>query len=160
MAKSITNRPTWVNMVDRRWKPRSCLVVSELRLLTRYVAKFMCRKNPNSPKFTQSDLEYDPALYQRDRGEADWDTRSISTMAMGSTMTGSTFFNGGKYDRYLNHGPAGHQEYEMGKLDSMEEPLLSPRSMALQQQGFSSQQTLIPYVSCKRALFRYSSDCV
>ncbi|KAF8526059.1 DUF221-domain-containing protein [Hysterangium stoloniferum] len=27
----------------------------------------------------QGDLEYDPALYQRDRGELDWDQRSIST---------------------------------------------------------------------------------
>jgi len=69
-------------------------------------------------------------------------------MAMGSTVTGSTstFLNGGKYDRYLNHGPGG-QEYELGKFDGMEEPLLSPRSMALQQQGFASQQSLIPYVS-------------
>ena len=30
----------------------------------------------------QRDLEYDPALYQRDRGELDWDARSIASAAI------------------------------------------------------------------------------
>ena len=99
---------------------------------------------------SQNDLEYDPVLYQRDRGELDWDARSIASTNIldgpspgfahvrnhGSTSSLSKF---GGYDRYLAEGPHGPGEIEMLKMDSMQEPLLSPRSM-----GFAaSQQSLI-----------------
>ncbi|KAF8911516.1 hypothetical protein CPB84DRAFT_1812352 [Gymnopilus junonius] len=96
----------------------------------------------------QNDLMYDPALYQRDRGELDWDARSIaSTAVMDGTPTmhyntpSKSMLN--VYDKYLAHGPASAastENIEMAHLDSMEEPLLSPRSMAIQ--GFASQQSL------------------
>ncbi|EJT96751.1 DUF221-domain-containing protein [Dacryopinax primogenitus] len=70
----------------------------------------------------QNDLEYDPQLYQRDRGEQDWDTRSIaSTVAFGSSQeVKSTFVplvegvhdhekpKLAAIDSYLQYGP-GHQ---------------------------------------------------
>ncbi|KAF8952519.1 late exocytosis, associated with Golgi transport-domain-containing protein [Flammula alnicola] len=99
----------------------------------------------------QRDLEYDPALYQRDRGELDWDARSIaSTVAFGDGLKthhanlSSKAFAG--YDKYLTHGPGSTSEHEieLSQLDSMQEPLLSPHAMALHQQGFTSQQSLSP----------------
>ncbi|KZT69635.1 DUF221-domain-containing protein [Daedalea quercina L-15889] len=82
----------------------------------------------------EQDLEYDPTLYQRDRGELDWDQRSVSSATLigdnGSTahlnpagraaspapsrMTG--------YDRYLASGP--QPEIEMARLDYDQQPLL------------------------------------
>lgn len=75
----------------------------------------------------QRDLEYDPALYRRDRGELDWDQRSItSTAILGNTGSGDNAslyhqkthqyagsINGGRaspapppFDRYLAQGPS------------------------------------------------------
>ncbi|KAJ3918471.1 DUF221-domain-containing protein [Lentinula edodes] len=76
----------------------------------------------------QRDLEYDPALYRRDRGELDWDARSIaSTTLMNdaasiapSQMQGGASLPG--YDKYLASGPGA---YELSRLDSQQEPLLS-----------------------------------
>ncbi len=71
----------------------------------------------------QSDLEYDPALYQRDRGELDWDQRSIAT-ALDST---ANFSAGGRnspapslpgYNRYLNQGPGVDSEIELVRFDN------------------------------------------
>jgi hypothetical protein len=77
----------------------------------------------------QSDLEYDPALYQRDRGELDWDQRSIST-ALDST---SVFPAGGRnspapslpgYGQYLRQGPSLGSEIELSRFDPDHQPLL------------------------------------
>ena len=75
---------------------------------------------------SQRDLEYDPALYQRDRGELDWDQRSIGTTNIlagdGSSISPSkSVFYAGRaspapsygrgspapsvYDRYMSKGP-------------------------------------------------------
>jgi hypothetical protein len=79
----------------------------------------------------QNDLEYDPALYQRDRGELDWDQRSIAT-ALDST---ANFPAGGRnspapsfsgYNRYLTHGPRGDSEIELSRFDLDQQPLLPP----------------------------------
>ncbi len=79
----------------------------------------------------QSDLEYDPALYQRDRGELDWDQRSIAT-ALDST---ANFSAGGRnspapslpgYNRYLNQGPGVDSEIELVRFDPDQQPLLPP----------------------------------
>jgi hypothetical protein len=110
----------------------------------------------------QNDLEYDPALYRRDRGELDWDQRSMaSTNILGdnaSTLQASKsqyYANVSSkpsgYDQYLVKGPrtnmASASDIELTHIDSMKEPLLSPRSMDFyQQQAFSSQQTLTPSV--------------
>jgi len=50
------------------------------------------------------------------------------------------------YDNYLAHGPGSVSEHEieLKRFDTAEEPLLSPRSVAMQQQGFTSQQSLAP----------------
>jgi len=95
----------------------------------------------------QGQLEYDPALYQRDRGELDWDRRSIASTVMfdgESTLqpaksqyyaNESTLQFQGR-DRYLAQGPGAidhKSEFEMGAMDS-QEPLLSPRSLEYQQQ--------------------------
>ncbi|KAG1760603.1 hypothetical protein EDD22DRAFT_1043847 [Suillus occidentalis] len=75
----------------------------------------------------QRDLEYDPVLYRRDRGELDWDQRSIASTAIfgnaGSGDNASLYhqkvhqyagsINGGRaspappaFDRYLAQGPS------------------------------------------------------
>ncbi|KAH7883216.1 hypothetical protein F5I97DRAFT_1980176 [Phlebopus sp. FC_14] len=85
----------------------------------------------------QRDLEYDPALYQRDRGEVDWDARSIASTAIfghnhsdtaslyhqkthfyaGSISGGRASPAPGAYDRYLASGPSNSQsEFELARL--------------------------------------------
>ncbi|KAH7927441.1 DUF221-domain-containing protein [Leucogyrophana mollusca] len=86
----------------------------------------------------QRDLEYDPALYQRDRGELDWDQRSIASGAVFSNVGSDaasiyqqkshyyTASNGGRaspaptaYDRYMAKGPSNSQsEIELARLDT------------------------------------------
>lgn len=95
----------------------------------------------------QSELEYDPALYQRDRGELDWDQRSISSSTIlndaPTTLEHqkSQFYagSGGKprapagYDHYLVHGTT--HEIEMSRFDAGgndQYPLLAD------QRGYSS----------------------
>jgi len=77
-------------------------------------------------------LEYDPALYQRDRGELDWDQRSIASTAMfGNAGSGdntslyhqNTHYHAGSmgggraspvpsaFDRYLAKGPSQSQSH-------------------------------------------------
>lgn len=79
----------------------------------------------------QNDLEYDPVLYQRDRGEDNWDNQSISSTNILSdrgaspapTMVG---INHSQLDRYLGRGQS--SEYEMSKLGPVEQdkyPLLN-----------------------------------
>lgn len=89
----------------------------------------------------QADLEYDPIMYQRDRGEADWDQRSISSINMLDT---ASTLNGhypspsvSKLNEYYSHGPQKApfaSDIELNALDSQTEHLLSPRSLAFQQQ--------------------------
>ncbi|GLB37735.1 putative cytosolic domain of 10TM putative phosphate transporter [Lyophyllum shimeji] len=107
---------------------------------------------------SQNDLEYDPTLYQRDRGELDWDARSMASTVMydGPESAKSPYQHGSSpsvsklpgYDRYLTGGPQHHHQHsdiELSKLDSMQEPLLDPRSFEYyqQQQGVVSQQSLM-----------------
>ncbi|KIP11341.1 hypothetical protein PHLGIDRAFT_99971 [Phlebiopsis gigantea 11061_1 CR5-6] len=79
----------------------------------------------------QHDLEYDPTLYQRDRGD-DWDARSVSSanilasgkadyMVAGRASPAPSKIAG--YDRYLNQGP--QPEIEMSRLDIDQLPLLN-----------------------------------
>lgn len=103
----------------------------------------------------QRDLEYDPAQYQRDRGELDWDTQSIASSNFLGGMNdpvqrGKTPFyanatnNLPGYDKYMagSTGPA--ENYELAHIDSPREPLLQPGTLEYyrQQQGFGSQQSL------------------
>lgn len=86
----------------------------------------------------QSDLEYDPALYQRDRGEIDWDTQSTMSnnlLDRNSRMeTKSAYYSPTVkqvpvgYEQYLQHGPQ-HAGYELKRLDTdLNIPLLAARS--------------------------------
>ncbi|KAF8342679.1 uncharacterized protein EI90DRAFT_2964439 [Cantharellus anzutake] len=82
----------------------------------------------------QSDLEYDPALYQRDRGEQDWDARSInSNMLLGDAgpagAPGHTpRMRSADLKGYMERGPGSHIELNRldytGTTDSL--PLLQP----------------------------------
>ena len=83
----------------------------------------------------QRDLEYDPAMYQRDRGD-DWETQSISSSNILDTK--SMYPDGGRsspapskalnYDRYLAYGP--QPEIEMTRLDIPDnQPLLNQVSL-------------------------------
>jgi len=80
----------------------------------------------------QTDLEYDPTLYQRDRGEADWDARSVGTGTMLSddfSRAGSpvlkqsnTFGSNPELESYMRHGPksslsASQSNIELSRLD-------------------------------------------
>ncbi|KAI0062426.1 DUF221-domain-containing protein [Artomyces pyxidatus] len=116
----------------------------------------------------QRDLEYDPALYQRDRGELDWDARSISTTNMMSDAgsvypSKSQFYEGGRaspaptvpgYNNYLAHG-AQNSEIELSRLDipyhGDQQPLLpnaqstsSLPGYSLPQQPYDSPQAQYP----------------
>jgi hypothetical protein len=94
----------------------------------------------------QQHLEYDPVMYQRDRGEQDWDARSMASTNVfsdGASLhhSKSTFYARGgagtppplpglapgAYDRYLASGAS---EIELNNMDTSHEPLLSPRSTA------------------------------
>lgn len=86
----------------------------------------------------QRDLEYDPAMYQRDRGD-DWDARSVSSANL--LASGKPDYSGAGraspapskisgYDRYLAQGA--QQEIEMSRLNVDQVPLLT----APQAQGY------------------------
>jgi hypothetical protein len=94
---------------------------------------------------------YDPVMYQRDRGELDWDQRSVALTLIDDPSSKSQYFAGASsasvagYDAYLNRGPnLVQQDIELSRMDPLQEPLLRPSSsMAFQQQqGFVSQQSL------------------
>ena len=100
----------------------------------------------------QQDLEYDPALYQRDRGEDDWDTRSISSTNLLSERGASPAptaigIRHSQMDKYLAMGQP--TEYEMSKLGHTEPdklPLLDPNFNAsmYDQRTNSSNPSLAP----------------
>ncbi|KAI0258847.1 hypothetical protein BC834DRAFT_834501 [Gloeopeniophorella convolvens] len=107
----------------------------------------------------QNDLAYDPALYRRDRGELDWDQRSIATALDGPSLKG--FPEGGRdspapslpgYARYLAQGGAhGAQdsEIELARFDMDKQPLLPPTTLLPSQStpslpGYATPQQL-PY---------------
>jgi len=107
----------------------------------------------NTYFYSQRDLEYDPVLYQRDRGELDWDQRSIATTAVFSdshlspskSQYSNSAINLNAYDTYLARGPGSGQghEIELASMDTMQQPLLHP-NMGYHQQGFASEQSLTP----------------
>ncbi|KAI0724155.1 DUF221-domain-containing protein [Fomitopsis betulina] len=83
----------------------------------------------------EHDLEYDPQLYQRDRGELDWDQRSVSSATLlndnGSTVHLNLNSTGraspapsrpSGYERYMAGTP--QPEIEMARLDYDQQPLL------------------------------------
>lgn len=98
----------------------------------------------------QNDLEYDPMLYRRDRGELDWDQRSMASTNMldNASMINGQYGNSTTkltgYGDYLQKGPAPGSTFdiELGPIDSMKEHLLSPRAMAFHEQGLESSQSL------------------
>lgn len=84
----------------------------------------------------QNDLEYDPALYQRNRVEADWDTKSVSSANLLSDT--KSVYGGGRaspapskmmsYDQYLARGPQSQQSHdniELTRFDNDQLPLLT-----------------------------------
>ncbi|KAG6861116.1 hypothetical protein C0995_003845 [Termitomyces sp. Mi166 len=98
---------------------------------------------------SQNELEYDPTLYQRDRGELDWDARSVTSTVLldgpdsiksppGSKLPG--------YDQYLAGGLHQHlqSDIELIKMDAMQEPLLNPRDYYQQTQAASQLSLSIP----------------
>ncbi|KAJ7125115.1 hypothetical protein C8R44DRAFT_618715 [Mycena epipterygia] len=103
------------------------------------------------------DLEYDPTLYRRNWAD-DWDAQSMaSTTVFGDSSVSlhpakSQYYASDAtlprlqgYDNYLASGPnsAGHgQDIELSRLDSMNEPLLSPRTIYYQNQGGMSQGSI------------------
>ena len=76
----------------------------------------------------QNDLEYDPVLYQRDRGEDNWDNQSVSSANLLSDRGASPAptMLGLKHSNYRNAGQ--QSEYEMSRLGPAEQdrlPLLN-----------------------------------
>ncbi|KZT39324.1 DUF221-domain-containing protein [Sistotremastrum suecicum HHB10207 ss-3] len=90
----------------------------------------------------QRDLEYDPKLYQRDRGELDWDAKSVASQAylsnpndpragMMSPPPPVPKFGGAGYEEYMAGGPGPGfgggtpDAIELSRLDTDSAPLLS-----------------------------------
>ncbi|CAG7850689.1 Uncharacterized protein C354.08c [Serendipita indica DSM 11827] len=108
----------------------------------------------------EQQLEYDPALYQRDRGELDWDQRSIgagTVLGDGSTLShsksgfyaSSTRGAPAGYDQYMQQGPMrtgtpskglNVESYEMSRRGGSEAnlPLLNTQGAP----GYASQYSL------------------
>lgn len=88
----------------------------------------------------QNDLEYDPALYGRDRGELDWDRMSIHSSHMlndaGSFVRDKMSVPINRIQGYLHHGPMssiskrGPEHIELGRIDTRSDawPLLHANS--------------------------------
>lgn len=75
----------------------------------------------------QNDLEYDPALYQRDRGEDNWDNQSISSTNLLSDRGASPAptaigARNSQFEKYLHTGQP--PEYEMSRLGLVEQDQL------------------------------------
>ncbi|CAE6492579.1 unnamed protein product [Rhizoctonia solani] len=92
---------------------------------------------PSGLKFAsvaEHELEMDTTLYQRDRGELDWDARSIASTAM---LDDSHSIHGAKskpagYERYMKHGVhhSNESDIELSRLDSRDNvPLLNRPAM-------------------------------
>ena len=97
----------------------------------------------------QSDLEYDPALYQRDRGEADWDRQSVTSVAIlsdgpKSNYAASETSKNWAYENYLANGPAGASEIELNQFEAMQAPLLDYRTIGMNQDALQSTRSLTP----------------
>ncbi|KAG6857190.1 hypothetical protein H0H87_008255 [Tephrocybe sp. NHM501043] len=96
---------------------------------------------------SQNDLEYDLALYQRDRGELDWDARSMASTVMfdGPDSAAKSLYHGSSpsvsklpgYDQYMSGGTYHPQQSEI------ELPLLNSRDY-FQQQPSSQLNLAIP----------------
>lgn len=103
---------------------------------------------------TQRDLEYDPALYQRDRGELDWDQRSISSAAVLSDSGAPTLYGSksgfftpegrnspapqlGGYDQYMTHGPGGQLEHLPLLQSNESRPTISPQESTSSGLGYA-----------------------
>ncbi|QRV98162.1 hypothetical protein RhiJN_26181 [Ceratobasidium sp. AG-Ba] len=97
---------------------------------------------PSGLKFAsvaQHDLEMDTTLYQRDRGELDWDARSMASTAMfddsasiSQQKTGMYPSRPTGYDRYMSHGPSASNgsEIELTRMGSTDQlPLLNRPGM-------------------------------
>ncbi|KAG8712230.1 hypothetical protein FRC08_014855 [Ceratobasidium sp. 394] len=97
---------------------------------------------PSGLKFAsvgQHDLEMDTTLYQRDRGELDWDARSMASTAMFDDSASISQQKAGFYsnrpaghDRYMTHGPSASNgsDIELARMDSHDQlPLLNRPGM-------------------------------
>ncbi|KZT21456.1 DUF221-domain-containing protein [Neolentinus lepideus HHB14362 ss-1] len=117
----------------------------------------------------QTNLDYDLALYQRDRGELDWDQRSIATThLLGGDASlhpsKSTFYAGGRSspapsmagvgarDRYMAQGPSRlatpANEIELSRFDPTQDqqPLLAaPQQMGYFDPRMQSSASLASY---------------
>ncbi|EJD40396.1 DUF221-domain-containing protein [Auricularia subglabra TFB-10046 SS5] len=85
----------------------------------------------------QRDLEYDPALYGRDRGEAEWDRRSSTHLLSDAAQFAQNKMHipVNRIQGYLHHGPTSSmsgrgrpENIELARLDSRSDvwPLLQP----------------------------------
>jgi len=110
----------------------------------------------------QHDLEYDPALYQRDRGEDNWDNQSVSSANLLSDRGASPApsmagIRHSQLDRYLNMGQS--SEYEMSRLGPTEAdklPLLghNPNASMYDQRLNGSNPSFVPSpVGTPRSLY-------
>ncbi|KEP52413.1 tranport-associated late exocytosis protein [Rhizoctonia solani 123E] len=90
---------------------------------------------PSGLKFAsvaEHELEMDTALYQRDRGELDWDTRSIASTAVLDDSPTTYKPKPAGYERYIKHGPhySNESDIELTRLDSRDNaPLLNRPGM-------------------------------
>jgi hypothetical protein len=119
----------------------------------------------------QRDLEYDPQLYQRDRGELDWDARSVASGSVlghhgtpsTSTLKGPFYANPQSsmsavpgYNGYLAHGPGVQSDIELNQLRYSQDnlPLLNHQQ---QQVHHYQQSSGSPYHSPQQGsqVYRY-----
>ncbi|KZV71503.1 hypothetical protein PENSPDRAFT_405634 [Peniophora sp. CONT] len=77
---------------------------------------------------SQGDLEYDPALFRRDRGELDWDQRIIATTVLCKGGDNASLYTTKQpfgRAQYLAHVP-GASEIELSRFDNDQVPFLLP----------------------------------
>jgi hypothetical protein len=110
----------------------------------------------------QNDLEYDPVLYRRDRGELDWDQRSISSTNMLDNSKPAFYANDNSsgrlpgYDRYLAQGPA-QPDIELSQIPSYHRASSSQQSLLPQHPSDSGTRSPAPEYEEYQQYQRYPS---
>jgi calcium permeable stress-gated cation channel len=97
--------------------------------------------------FLQRDLEYDPVLYQRDRGEMEWDSQSFtSTTVLGDTTTISQ----SKFGYFADSRSGSPVPSMKGSLPGYEKHLTRGSPTEYEMTRFGSNPDIVPLMSAQQ----------